>query len=91
VTELQDKLPAAVPGTVQRDYWMFEALRDGGPQHVTATHCDDPAALAVCANNLYAVSVHGFSPDEGPAKQILVGGRDQRLMHNLAWAFDKYG
>ncbi|ROQ36216.1 uncharacterized protein DUF867 [Streptomyces sp. PanSC19] len=91
VTELQDKLPAAVPGAVQRDYWMFEALRNGGPQHVTSTHCDDPAALAVCANNLYAVSLHGFSPDEGPAKQILIGGRDQRLMHNLAWAFDKYG
>ncbi|MFI1153885.1 poly-gamma-glutamate hydrolase family protein [Streptomyces sp. NPDC020817] len=84
-------MPAPVSGLVQRDYWMFESLINDDALHVTSTHCDDPAALAVCANNLYAVSLHGFSPKEGPKKQILIGGRDRRLMANLAWAFDKYG
>ncbi|WP_432250748.1 poly-gamma-glutamate hydrolase family protein [Streptomyces sanyensis] len=82
------------PGVVQRDYWMFETLTaslpaPAKPLHVTSTHCDDPAALAVCGNNLYAVSLHGYKPDDNPlAKRILIGGRDQRLIRNLAWAFD---
>ncbi|WP_019891235.1 poly-gamma-glutamate hydrolase family protein [Streptomyces purpureus] len=83
--------PAPVEGVPQRDYWMFEAITSHKDLHVTSTHCDDPAALAVCGNNLYAVSLHGFSPDTGPAKQILIGGRDQRLMRNLGWAFAKHG
>ncbi|GAA3044715.1 hypothetical protein GCM10017562_02320 [Streptomyces roseofulvus] len=84
-------------GTVQRDYWMFEGLSSSGALHVTSTHCDDPAALAVCGRNLYAVSLHGFSPeplsDESKIsdKQIFIGGRDQRLMHNLAAAFHAFG
>ncbi|MGW8777916.1 poly-gamma-glutamate hydrolase family protein [Streptomyces sp. NPDC055796] len=87
-----DTLPTALSGVPQRDYWMFEALASSGELHVTSTHCDDPAALAVCGNNLYAVSLHGFTPKAGqPAKQILIGGRDQRLMRNLASAFEKYG
>ncbi|MFE2147316.1 poly-gamma-glutamate hydrolase family protein [Streptomyces sp. NPDC059456] len=81
----------AVSGLVQRDYWMFEALVSDDALHVTSAHCDDPAALAVADNNLYAVSLHGFQPKTGPAKQILIGGRDRRLMATLAWAFDKYG
>ncbi|MFG2291733.1 poly-gamma-glutamate hydrolase family protein [Streptomyces sp. NPDC048603] len=84
-------MPTALTGLVQRDYWMFESLTEDDTLHVTSTHCDDPAALAVCANNLYAVSVHGFRPKSGPEKQILIGGRDRRLMANLAWAFDKHG
>ncbi|MEV6583618.1 poly-gamma-glutamate hydrolase family protein [Streptomyces sp. NPDC051582] len=89
-------MPAAVPGLVQRDYWMFESLISDEALHITSTDCDDPAALAVCSNNLYAVSLHGFSPKEDSKKkisknQILIGGRDRRLMANLAWAFDKYG
>ncbi|WP_329114621.1 poly-gamma-glutamate hydrolase family protein [Streptomyces sp. NBC_01353] len=83
--------PAAVPGVPQRDYWMFEGLASSSDLHVTSTHCDDPAALAVCGNNLYAVSLHGFAPETGPAKQILIGGRDQRLMRNLASAFATHG
>ncbi|MFF0216045.1 poly-gamma-glutamate hydrolase family protein [Streptomyces vinaceus] len=84
-------MPSAVPGLVQRDYWMFEALVSNKALHITSTLCDDPAALAVCTNNLYAVSLHGFSPEKGPKNQILIGGRDRRLMENLAWAFDKHG
>ncbi|KMO93501.1 poly-gamma-glutamate hydrolase family protein [Streptomyces roseus] len=90
-------MPAAVQGLVPRDYWMFEALISDNALHVTSTNCDDPAALAVCANNLYAVSLHGFNPKEDPKntipeqKQILIGGRDRRLMNNLAWAFDQHG
>ncbi|MFD7325171.1 poly-gamma-glutamate hydrolase family protein [Streptomyces sp. NPDC059875] len=85
--------PQAVPGVPQRDYWMFETLTSPGqPLHVTSTNCDDPAALAVCGNNLYAVSLHGYSPDDNAlAKRILIGGRDQRLIGNLAWAFNKHG
>ncbi|MFD7084468.1 poly-gamma-glutamate hydrolase family protein [Streptomyces sp. NPDC059918] len=60
-------MPAAVPGLVQRDYWMmFEALINNDALHITFTDCDDPAALAVCAYNLHAVSLHGFSPAEDP-------------------------
>ncbi|MFI8961587.1 poly-gamma-glutamate hydrolase family protein [Streptomyces sp. NPDC053493] len=80
---------AAIPGETQRDYWMFEALANSGAQHVTSTHCDDPAALAVCANNLYAVSLHGF--EETGQKKIIIGGRDERLKRNLQAAFVKYG
>ncbi|MFB7374697.1 poly-gamma-glutamate hydrolase family protein [Streptomyces sp. NPDC056222] len=83
--------PAAVPGVPQRDYWMFEGLASSSDLHVTSTHCDDPAALAVCGGNLFAVSLHGFAPETGPAKQILIGGRDQRLMRNLASAFAAHG
>ncbi|MFF5926783.1 poly-gamma-glutamate hydrolase family protein [Streptomyces hydrogenans] len=87
----------STPGAVQRDYWMFETLTASRPApvkplHVTATHCDDPAALAVCSHNLYAVSLHGYLPDDAPlVKRILIGGRDQRLIRNLASAFDRHG
>ncbi|RPK69257.1 hypothetical protein EES43_00375 [Streptomyces sp. ADI96-02] len=83
--------PAPVAGVPQRDYWMFEGLASSSQLHVTSTNCDDPAALAVCAANLYAVSLHGFGPDTGPAKQILIGGRDQRLTRNLKAAFTRHG
>ncbi|MFI8521691.1 poly-gamma-glutamate hydrolase family protein [Streptomyces sp. NPDC085481] len=87
-----DPADAAVAGLVQRDYWMFEALANSAAQHVTSTHCDDPAALAVCANNLYAVSLHGFEPDDDAnAKRIVIGGLDQRLKLNLAAAFARHG
>ncbi|MEV7520663.1 poly-gamma-glutamate hydrolase family protein [Streptomyces sp. NPDC091371] len=94
------QLPAAEEGQLQRDYWMFEALKNISKLHVTSALCDDPAALAVCGNNLYAVSLHGFAPDV-PAisptppdflhRQILIGGRDQRLMRTLARAFADQG
>ncbi|MFI7411135.1 poly-gamma-glutamate hydrolase family protein [Streptomyces sp. NPDC049627] len=84
-----DPASAAVPGELQRDYWMFEALANSTAQHVTSTHCDDPAALAVCAGNLYAVSLHGF--DDTTTKEIIIGGRDERLRRNLLAAFTKYG
>ncbi|WP_137992637.1 poly-gamma-glutamate hydrolase family protein [Streptomyces vilmorinianum] len=84
--------PVADTAVPQRDYWMFEGLASSSSLHVTSTHCDDPAALAVCGANMYAVSLHGFAPDAGtPAKQILIGGRDTRLMRNLGAAFAKYG
>ncbi|MFF5446328.1 poly-gamma-glutamate hydrolase family protein [Streptomyces sp. NPDC012888] len=84
-----------VPGVPQRDYWMFEGLALSNELHVTSTNCDDPAALAVCGENMYAVSLHGFLPD-GPGenpdeKKILIGGRDQRLMRNLRAAFKRHG
>ncbi|MGW4164161.1 poly-gamma-glutamate hydrolase family protein [Streptomyces sp. NPDC004788] len=84
-----DPASAAVAGEPQRDYWMYEALSNPDNQHVTSTHCDDPAALAACANNLYAVSLHGFS--DTTEKKINVGGLDARLKRNLLAAFDKYG
>ncbi|MFD9411977.1 poly-gamma-glutamate hydrolase family protein [Streptomyces sp. NPDC059989] len=93
------QLPEA-DGPLQRDYWMFEALKNIAQLHVTSTLCDDPAALAVCGNNLYAVSLHGFAPvvpatSPTPAwfshRQILIGGRDQRLMRTLARAFADQG
>ncbi|WBO68852.1 poly-gamma-glutamate hydrolase family protein [Streptomyces camelliae] len=83
-----DPASAAVPGEPQRDYWMFEALANSAAQHVTSTHCDDPAALAVCTGNLYAVSLHGF--DDTAVKKIVIGGRDERLKRNLLAAFTKY-
>ncbi|MFG3345929.1 poly-gamma-glutamate hydrolase family protein [Streptomyces sp. NPDC048018] len=84
-----DPSSAAVAGEVQRDFWMFEALTHSSDQHVTSTHCDDPAALAVCANNLYAVSLHGYS-DTGQRK-VIIGGRDERLKRNLAASFENCG
>ncbi|MFK0135841.1 poly-gamma-glutamate hydrolase family protein [Streptomyces murinus] len=84
-----DPAGAAVPGEPQRDYWMFEALANSAAQHVTSTHCDDPAALAVCTGNLYAVSLHGF--DDTSVKKVIVGGRNARLKRNLLAAFTKYG
>ncbi|WMX48538.1 poly-gamma-glutamate hydrolase family protein [Streptomyces roseicoloratus] len=67
---------------------MFEALANSSTQHVTSTHCNDPAAVAVCAGNLYAVSLHGFSHT---AKKIIIGGRDERLKRNLYEAFTASG
>ncbi|MHB9858394.1 poly-gamma-glutamate hydrolase family protein [Streptomyces sp. YIM S03343] len=84
-----DPASAAVTGEPQRDYWMFEALANSAAQHVTSTHCDDPAALAVCADNLYAVSLHGSS--DTTTRTISIGGRDERLKRNLLAAFTKYG
>lgn len=86
-----------VPGVPQRDYWMFEGLASSSELHVTSTNCDDPAALAVCTRNLYAVSLHGFAPKpDSPEsavsdKQIVIGGRDQRLMRNLEASFAAHG
>ncbi|MET9954877.1 poly-gamma-glutamate hydrolase family protein [Streptomyces sp. NPDC006339] len=79
---------AAEAGQVQRDFWMFEALANSADQHVTSTHCDDPAALAVCAGNLYAVALHGFA---GPERKVIIGGRDERFKRNLAASFEKCG
>lgn len=84
-----DPASAAVPGKPQRDYWMFETLTNSAAQHVTSTHCDDPAALAVCAGNLYAVALHGF--DDPTTKKIIIGGRDERLKRNLLAAFTQHG
>ncbi|MFJ9576587.1 poly-gamma-glutamate hydrolase family protein [Streptomyces sp. NPDC101191] len=84
-----DPTDSAVPGTPQRDFWMFEALANSQAQHVTSTGCDDPAALAACGNNLYAVSLHGFSDTAN--KRVIVGGRDERLKRNLAAAFARNG
>ncbi|MFI8825539.1 poly-gamma-glutamate hydrolase family protein [Streptomyces sp. NPDC053431] len=84
-----DPSTVAVAGEVQRDFWMFEALTHSSDQHITSTNCDDPAALAVCANNLYAVSLHGFS--DASQRKIIIGGRDERLKRNLAASFEKCG
>ncbi|MEV8624606.1 poly-gamma-glutamate hydrolase family protein [Streptomyces sp. NBC_01268] len=84
-----DPATAAVAGEPQRDFWMFETLQNSQPQHVTSTGCDDPAALAACANNLYAVSLHGFSDTAN--KAVVIGGRDERLKRNLAAAFAANG
>ncbi|MFF9839617.1 poly-gamma-glutamate hydrolase family protein [Streptomyces sp. NPDC013740] len=80
---------AAIPDEPQRDFWMFEALQNSAAQHVTSTGCDDPAALAVCTNNLYAVSVHG--KEDAVNKEIVIGGLDERLKRNLAAAFRANG
>lgn len=80
---------AVIAGEPQRDFWMFEALQNSQAQHVTSTGCDDPAALAVCAGNLYAVSVHG--KDDALKKEVVIGGRDERLKRNLAAAFAANG
>ncbi|GAA4884350.1 hypothetical protein GCM10023235_76470 [Kitasatospora terrestris] len=78
----------AVAGTPQYDYWMFEALRTGfhDALHITSTHCDDPAALAIVGGSAYAVSLHGRSdlpPSKGPAKQVLIGGADTVFMQRV--------
>lgn len=84
-----DPSAAALPDQPQRDFWMFETLQNSAAQHVTSTGCDDPAALAACANNLYAVSLHGFSDTAN--KGVIIGGRDERLKRNLAAAFAANG
>ncbi|MFD5322737.1 poly-gamma-glutamate hydrolase family protein [Streptomyces sp. NPDC127092] len=84
-----DPAAAAEPGEPQRDFWMFEALASSSTQHVTSTNCNDPAAVAVCSSNLYAVSLHGFATDV--EKKIIIGGRDERLKRNLYEAFTASG
>lgn len=87
--------PAAGPAY---DYWMFEGLlaRDNGTLHVTATHCDDPVAVSLCAGAQRAVSLHGCGPDvpglpDNPLA-VLVGGRDTalkgRLIRELTRAYE---
>ncbi|MEU1782946.1 poly-gamma-glutamate hydrolase family protein [Streptomyces abikoensis] len=67
------------------DYWMFEVLatdsRTVQQLHVTSTHCDDPAALAIAGGSRHAVSVHGCKNPGGSGTQKLVqiGGRDASL------------
>ncbi|MER5863154.1 poly-gamma-glutamate hydrolase family protein [Kitasatospora sp. NPDC002040] len=44
------------------DYWMFEGLMGKGENdvlHVTASNCDDPAALAITGGSRHAVALHG--------------------------------
>ncbi|WP_189453253.1 poly-gamma-glutamate hydrolase family protein [Streptomyces abikoensis] len=65
------------------DYWMFDVLatdsRAVQQMHVTSTHCDDPAALAIVGGSRHAVSVHGCKNPGGSGTQKLVqiGGRDK--------------
>ncbi|MEU3353459.1 poly-gamma-glutamate hydrolase family protein [Streptomyces sp. NPDC037389] len=74
------------------DYWMFDVLatetRRVFQLHVTSTHCDDPAALAIVGGSRYTVSLHGCKNPGGSGKQKLVqiGGRDEtlrKLLHQL--------
>lgn len=74
-------------------YWMFEGLRtaDNAVLHVTATHCNDAAALSVCGSVLNALAVHGCTtqraklPDD--AEAVLVGGRNATFKQRLLDAF----
>ncbi len=44
--------------------YVFEALVSPGfDQHVTSTHFDDPAAVAIVACGRLSISVHGFTGD----------------------------
>jgi phage replication-related protein YjqB (UPF0714/DUF867 family) len=67
------------------DYWMFEGLRPSNNDelHVTATHCDDPVARAMCGGSRNALSLHGCTPSQAglPAdtQAVLVGGRNSTL------------
>ncbi|MCC3776715.1 poly-gamma-glutamate hydrolase family protein [Streptomyces sp. UNOB3_S3] len=71
------------------DYWMFEVLatesRAVQQMHVTSTHCDDPAALAIVGGSRHAVSVHGCKNPGGSGSQklIQIGGRDATMKKNL--------
>ncbi|MFF4225869.1 poly-gamma-glutamate hydrolase family protein [Streptomyces abikoensis] len=71
------------------DYWMFDVLatdsRAVQQMHVTSTHCDDPAALAIVGGSRHAVSVHGCKNPGGSGTQklIQIGGRDATLKKNL--------
>ncbi|MDT0450784.1 poly-gamma-glutamate hydrolase family protein [Streptomyces hesseae] len=67
------------------DYWMFDVLATESGRvtqlHVTSTHCDDPAALAIVGGSRYTVSLHGCKNPGGSGTQNLVqiGGRDATL------------
>ncbi|MFG2039449.1 poly-gamma-glutamate hydrolase family protein [Dactylosporangium sp. NPDC048998] len=78
------------------DYWMFEGIRasNNGPLHVTATHCDDPVAVALAAGARRAVSLHGCTPAQAgltdSTAAVMVGGLHttlkNRMLTNLATA-----
>lgn len=71
------------------DYWMFEGLRTSGngELHVTATHCDDDIAVALCAGACNVLAIHGCAyPRTGLSEQlqaVLVGGRNAAFRHVL--------
>jgi phage replication-related protein YjqB (UPF0714/DUF867 family) len=79
------------------DYWMLEGIRTSGNAalHVTATHCDDPVALATAAASRRTVSLHGCSPAEAELDDdvaaVLVGGLDTDLKAALIQAYRAAG
>ncbi|MFF4156182.1 poly-gamma-glutamate hydrolase family protein [Streptomyces sp. NPDC001678] len=85
----EDPMTRSGSGGPAYDYWMFEVLatesRTVQQMHVTSTHCDDPAALAVVGGSRHAVSVHGCKNPGGSGTQklIQIGGRDATLKKNL--------
>jgi phage replication-related protein YjqB (UPF0714/DUF867 family) len=60
--------------------YLFEGLlqSDNRRLHVTATHFDEPAAVALATASLVSISVHG-EKDAGSA--VCVGGGNARLRH----------
>lgn len=79
------------------DYWMFEGIRasNNSPLHVTATHCDDPIALALTAGARSAVSLHGCTPAQAGLPDntaaVLVGGLDNALKNLMLASFATAG
>ena len=64
--------------------YLFEALRSSARDlHVTATHFDDPSAVALASRSALAVSVHG---EKGAGLEVCVGGADTALSVRVAEA-----
>lgn len=67
----------------KRNLYVFEGLKKENPtsMHLTATHFDEPQALALAQRSESCVSIHGYLGDG--SKAICVGGNDKNLAGHI--------
>lgn len=58
------------------DWNLYQFLGDSFRLHVTATHFDEPQAVALAARSKICVSIHGHFND---APRICIGGADKKF------------
>jgi phage replication-related protein YjqB (UPF0714/DUF867 family) len=73
------------------NFYAFEGLHEEGTYdilHITSHRFDEPQCLTMVQNSLRVVTIHGYGGDE---EQLLLGGRDTKLVQLLAHACRQTG
>ncbi|MGA8944251.1 MAG: poly-gamma-glutamate hydrolase family protein [Thermoactinomyces sp.] len=71
--------------------WSFydfrgERRKDNHRLHITSVHFDEPHALAMVANAMYVIAIHGA---KGTGKAVYLGGRDRTLLGKVEAALSR--
>ncbi len=83
------ELAEAIAGS-EFNLYCFRGLKQSGNSvlHITSHRFDEPRCLALLANQDIVVALHGCSK---VGERVLLGGRDQRLVVDLAKALEAVG